>query len=285
MSSIRFRLVRILGNGERACLCPWHDDRRESLLINLEKDKAICFAGCYKGSARGAVKKLLGFVPRDLETAFEWTTTSPTRIPRALPYKTMGGNGLEYLYGRGFVPATLEAYEAGFDGARNCVFLPVRKRDGSLQGTIYRQVDSNAVPKYLYSPGFRVSRCLFGTPVFEPIPAPFVYVVEGPLDCMWMWQCEYKSTVALLGCNLSETQARLLRRLGSTVVLCLDNDLPGKAATSHIGSVLAAQGLTVYVIQHLEGKKDVQECSAEELAEVIKQPVPFLRWKLAEKTP
>jgi len=65
-----------------------------------------------------------------------------------------------------------------------------------------------------------------------------VFLVEGYKACLWMIQCGYVNTVALMGSYISETQQRMLHRLGGQVVLFFDNDNPGRAATKQIGKAL-----------------------------------------------
>lgn len=277
----RFRIFRKSGD-EWQCLCPWHEDRQPSFSINLHKDKAHCFAGCYSGTATGAIKKLLGYLPQNLETAFE-EARSASYWPEVRVNNSQH-DGLGYMLNRGFTKETLKAWEIGYDEDKDCIAIPTKKRNGRIIGTIYRQILPEALPKYLYSAGFKVSRCLFGTHLFTPLPAELVYVVEGPLDCMWMWQCGYKSTVALLGCNMSYYQQKLFKKLGERIVLCLDNDKAGKKAVAKVGSVLQKDGFRVYVANLFQGKKDVQEHTKEQLEQVLRTGVvPFLEWKLVSK--
>lgn len=273
----KFEVVRVRGD-EYGILCPWHTDKSPSLYINLTTDKAHCFAGCFKGTAKDAIKKLLGRVPNKLSDAFEFHSTPFVWRP-----SVEGGtdwDGKAYLYSRGFTDSTIWSWEIGYNKGRRVITIPIRKRDGRLVGTISRHVDPGVQPKYIYSTGLKVSTLLFGTHKFEPFPSPVVYVVEGSLDCIWMWQCGFRSTVALLGLNLSPVQEKILQRLGSTIVLALDNDSPGQGAISTIASKLARSGQDVYVLPLLEGRKDVQEHSPSELHEVVSNKIPFLSWQL-----
>ena len=161
--------------------------------------------------------------------------------------------------------------------------IPCLWRSGKVVGTIRRQVEATAEPKYLYSPGFYKSKYLFGIALYNPIPSENVYVVEGPIDCMWMWQCGYESTVALLGCSMSLTQMSLLKKLSSQVVLCLDSDKEGKRATKKVASKLIGEGFVVEVAQPLEGKKDVQEHTPSEVDDIIETRLPYLKWLIKEE--
>lgn len=65
-----------------------------------------------------------------------------------------------------------------------------------------------------------------------------VYLAEGYKACMWMIQAGFVNTVALMGSYISDRQQQMLHRLGATIVLCLDNDAPGRKAALKVGDLL-----------------------------------------------
>lgn len=282
----RFQVVRVRGD-ELGILCPWHQDKQPSLYLNLEKDKANCFAGCYRGTAKGAFEKLLGRKmtrKEELSGYTEFLEVSASnnyrrqyQIPRGDVSKW---GGKAYLYNRGFTDSTIWAWDIGYDPERRTVSIPARRRNGTTVGTIYRHIDADVKPKYVYTTGLPISRMLFGTHKFDPFPAPFVYVVEGSLDCIWLWQCGFRSVVALLGLHMSLVQQQILRRLGDTVVLCLDNDKPGQDAVQRLAPRIEAGGQRVRIPTLLSHHKDVQEHTGLELQEVLENPRSYLSWKL-----
>lgn len=72
----------------------------------------------------------------------------------------------------------------------------------------------------------------------SPESVPTIYVVEGFKACLWMIQSGFQNTVALMGSYISERQHQLLQRTGCEIVLCLDNDKAGRAATTKCGKQL-----------------------------------------------
>jgi DNA primase len=65
----------------------------------------------------------------------------------------------------------------------------------------------------------------------------YLIITEGFKACLWLLQCGYTNTVALMGSSLSEKQASLLHRLRVRVVLFLDNDTREKEAMKKIGKL------------------------------------------------
>jgi hypothetical protein len=78
-------------------------------------------------------------------------------------------------------------------------------------------------------------------------------LVEGNFDVLQMHQHGFTETVAPLGTSFTEAQARLLRRFVETVVLALDGDEGGVAATERAGAIARTEGLRVLVQALPEG--------------------------------
>ncbi len=57
-----------------------------------------------------------------------------------------------------------------------------------------------------------------------------VYVVEGYIDVMTLYQIGIKATVAPLGTSFTDEQALMLRRMTDSIVIVFDNDQAGKNA-------------------------------------------------------
>ena len=54
--------------------CPFHEDRRQSCSINLDKGVWICFAGCGQGSLKYFIYKYTGKPWKELDTELEEKT-------------------------------------------------------------------------------------------------------------------------------------------------------------------------------------------------------------------
>lgn len=277
--------VSSIKRNEYICFCPWHSEGREtspSLFINLKEDLAHCFAGCFKGTAREAIEKLVGFLPNRLEDAFTApagrgysNTLSIFSLLQASTEETT-----DYLDKRGFTKETQTMWGITFEKQKNCIAIPAYRHSGKLVGIIYRQINPILGPKYIYSPGFPVSQILFGAHMLsQDPPLPKIHVVEGSLDCIWLWQNGFDA-VALLGSSMSETQEKLLQYVSPRIVLCLDSDEAGTKAREKIAKRLLRLGIKVESVSLLPGKKDVQDHSPKELQKVLSTPTNYLMAKL-----
>lgn len=260
---------------EIVCFCPLHEDDRPSLFINLQKNRIHCFAGCVKGTASAFLAKM-GVRPEEI--AEGGLAYIHEVVRQYSPTSSLEGKGAAYLIGRGFTPDTLRAWQIMC--ADTFVGIPVRRRNGELVGYIYRGLEGHA--GYRNTPGLPRGKILFGTHMYEAGVNGGVYVVEGPLDCMWLWQNGVKNVVAAMGDAITERQSRLLRLLSSHVYLCFDNDAPGRGATRQAGGFLTQKGFDVKAVKFPVGYVDPQDIKDPELLlNTVKQGrVPYLSFLL-----
>ena len=248
--------------------CPFHEDRRESCSINLEKGVWICFAGCGQGNLKYFIWKLSGKSWDEINTEFEskaWEldfsllddleeVTEPTSSyekPETL--EDVPTN--HWIYNRGFTQETTMKWGCKVNEFLDFM-IPVEDQTLEIQGWIARR--KQAIPKYLFSKGFAKSQSLFG--INQLYETKVLYVVEGALDCMWLSQFGY-SSVAILGASVSQKQVDLISSLHpQEVVLALDNDDAGKKGIDK--ATLDMEGRFFISYLKLPKKfKDVQEIS------------------------
>jgi len=142
------------------------------------------------------------------------------------------------------VPAEV-AHEAGllqtrdngghYDRFRNRLMFPIRDRDGNVVGFGGRAV-GDAMPKYLNSPQtpvFDKSSLVYALDLAkEPIrKIGDVVIVEGYMDVIAAHQFGFENVVASMGTALTESQAALVKRGSTRIVLALDADAAGQMAT------------------------------------------------------
>ncbi len=110
-----------------------------------------------------------------------------------------------------------------------------------------------------------------------------VIVVEGFMDAIRLSVEGVRNVVALQGTALTKEQIVLLKKLHVKVILCLDNDNAGEAATLSNGDMLIKEGLEVYVIR-LSGEKDPDEYilvhGINAFKENLKNPFTFFDFKM-----
>lgn len=175
------------------------------------------------------------------------------------------------LINDGFDQAVLRSMQVGYDTRGERIIYPLRDVYGNLAGFSGGATRDGQWPKYKVYQGSRRDpnsgqqlRGDFGPMFDEKHPgytcenhlylwgfdtvharlsstsdmAGTVFVVEGFKACMWMKMAGFTDTVALMGSYISDTQQRLLHRVGGDIVLFLDNDRPGRKATMSVGDLL-----------------------------------------------
>ena len=219
--------------------CPFHQDRKESCAINLDKGAWICFAGCGQGGLKSFIHKISGksWTEINLEIGSQIDNNSleinplffgeeEQKVSEQLPYQkpevTLDVPDGHWIYNRGFTKQTILQWDCKTNNFLDFM-IPAKNQSKEILGWITRR--TQAIPKYLFSKGFSKSKTLFGIDKIKDVET--LYIVEGALDCMWLSQHGY-SAVALLGASLSKKQIELLSALRvNEIVLALDNDEAG----------------------------------------------------------
>jgi len=84
-------------------------------------------------------------------------------------------------------------------------------------------------PKYMHSKGFKRNLILFGeNRTWDKAPDGRVYVVEGQLDAIRLWQLGYAPVVAILGSDPSKVQVEKLIRYYDRIIVVSDGDRAGE---------------------------------------------------------
>jgi len=144
-----------------------------------------------------------------------------------------------YLQQRGIEPRTAAHFGVGWyvgtGFLRGRVVFPIHDANGELVAYAGRSIDGSA-PRYLFPAGFRKAQVVYnlhraaraGGREGQGI------LVEGFFDCLQVHQAGYSNVVALLGTSLSEAQAELLQTHFRELLLMLDGDPAGRAATQRL---------------------------------------------------
>jgi DNA primase len=144
-----------------------------------------------------------------------------------------------YLAQRGIDLATAAEFGVGFYPGPGLmsgrIVIPIRNRRGQPIAYAGRALD-NRPPKYKLPAGFRKAFELFNLQRAVAVGAKIAIVVEGYFDCMRVYQAGFPCVVALMGSSLSAAQESDLRRHFEGIVLMLDGDAAGRAATEAIAA-------------------------------------------------
>lgn len=100
-------------------------------------------------------------------------------------------------------------------------------------------------------------------------------IVEGYMDVLLAHQFGFKNTVAAMGTAITENHAQLIKRFVPKVVLAMDSDEAGQAATRRSYEVLSKVGIKVLILELEE--KDPADFLLKYGAEVFAQKYHNLR--------
>jgi DNA primase len=190
------------------------------------------------GSARRSVRK--GELVREKEG----------RNP-PLPFVLTGvDHSHPYLIERGIDPATAVEFGVGFYAGSGLlsgrVVIPIANARGQTVAYAGRALD-DSLPKYKLPAGFRKARELFNLHRATATGSQTVIVVEGYFDCLRVYRAGLPSVVALMGSSLSAKQENALLETFDRVVLLLDGDAAGRAASRALVARLSKRCLVVEV--------------------------------------
>ncbi|MDW8325152.1 MAG: DNA primase [Anaerolineales bacterium] len=123
-----------------------------------------------------------------------------------------------------------------FDRFRDRLMIPVRDEQGRMTGFQARALQPDVVPKFMNSPQtalFDKGRTLFGLHLARKAirDSGVAVVVEGNLDVIAAHQAGFANVVSSQGTALTEHQLRLLKKHAKRILLALDADEAGDAAT------------------------------------------------------
>lgn len=147
-----------------------------------------------------------------------------------------------YLVERGIDPATAVEFGVGFYARSGLlsgrVVIPIANARGQTVAYAGRAPD-DSLPKYKLPAGFRKAWELFNLHRAAATGSKTVIVVEGYFDCLRVHRAGLPWVVALMGSSLSAEQENALLAAFDRVVLLLDGDAAGRAASRAIAARLS----------------------------------------------
>ena len=181
-----------------------------------------------------------------------------------------------YAAQRGVSVETWQTWELGVDPKMRRVLFPMRDHRGRLvaiSGRLYEeevclrcrgkmittqaegkkrtlcgQCGKAPPPKYLHSKGFKRNVFLYGEHLLPHDSGVKLYVVEGHLDTLLMWQAGYRPVVATLGTKVGESQVERIVHYASVpgrplrvVLVVHDGDDAGREMGTRLKSMVAGR--------------------------------------------
>lgn len=277
-------------HGQLQGRCPIHrGERQDSFRASLHKSAFQCFACQAQGNVMDFVSAMEKCSLREAALKLQdWFGVGRHgRLPEPLPCATTieaelvrkkeGCNsplcfaltGVDhthpYLAQRGVDPVTAAEFGIGFycrPGLMSGrVVIPIHNRQGELVAYAGRAINGR-MPKYKLPGGFHKSLELYNLHRAIATGSQTVIVVEGYFDCVRVHQGGLPWVVALMGSSLSPEQERILIEWFERVILMLDGDAAGRAASLTIRTKLH-QKCDVTVIALGEGAQPDQMSTAE----------------------
>ena len=199
------------------------------------------------------------------------------------------------LLSAGLIKEADEKKGTFYDRFRNRLMFPIRDAAGRTVGFTGRALDPKDQAKYLNSPEtdlYKKSDILFGMDKAKDAirTRGFALMVEGQMDLLMLHQIGFKNTIALSGTALTPSHLALIKRYADNLMLALDSDRAGLAASQKNAITALRSGLRVKAV-HLPAGKDPADLALEEPKEMTKRIaeassiVEFFLLVLAENYP
>jgi len=224
-------------------------------------------------------------------TIKEWKLgLAPSGWRGLLEAMTARGYSQKELQSAGLVKEADEKPGTWYDRFRNRLMFPIRDAAGRTVAFTGRALDPSDNAKYLNSPEtsiFHKSDVLFGMDRAKDAirTRGFAILVEGQFDLLLLHQAGFTNTIALSGTALSSTHLSLIKRYADNLMLCLDADRAGLAASAKNAQAALRAGMRVKAVRLPEGKDPAdivsQEGGAQIFAELVKNSQSVIEFFLA----
>lgn len=179
-----------------ACVCPFHEDSRPSLIIH--EDYYNCLACNAKGRTETLLDKLKGLPTKPQTGGYfsnpftKWTKNET--LPQALKvaWQTLNEHPSTYMRDeRGITEKT--CYELGIGWRDGWFTIPIRDKCRKIMGAVARADKTNPTSAKYVTPSGQDGNLLYA-PSWENIEkAGSVYIVFGILDAITIYQLGYAS--------------------------------------------------------------------------------------------
>jgi len=209
-------LIRMLNakkvGQEYMALCPFHNDTKPSLFINLEKNVFHCF-GC---GVSGTLKKLARMLKVELDVPIERRRKVVIKDEESSLEKPkwLKGGPPKWAIERNPEIAKYEVYHK-----KDVLYVMIRDINGILRGYHARTKDK----KFWFSKGYKNRYFWLEDKVKS---SEYVVIVEGVFDAIWLWQFSIPAC-AVLGTPCKEQAISVEKFLGKTIILMFDGDSAG----------------------------------------------------------
>ena len=247
-------------NAKDKCLCPFHSEKTPSFSIDRKSNIFTCFGCGASGDVVTFVSQIKGCEPLEaakyLANQYHLDIDGNPKgscISEYLARCIHDVRQTDYFFKRGLTLETIERFKLGYDPQRKSVVIPY---SSDLQYYIARSVNEKkffkpstdeAGPEPLYN--------MKGLYAKKPI-----FIVESPICALSIMQYGHPA-VALCGASAIHKLMRQVKtqRPSAPLILCLDNDEPGKKATDELAKSLDELKIPFIIYNVAKDKKDPNE--------------------------
>lgn len=286
----RFERAKVI-DGKLISCSPFRYEQHPSFVLFLDKGNWVDSGTHSKGSFIELLSFLTGDDPEGVAEALKLKynaliNTDELTLDLQLNLQKKGeilpqkGISKEYLFRhpylgkRGISEQVQRAFKVGFDKQTNAVVIPWANKKGGIIRLMFRSVNSK---KFWYSAeGDRIKSHLFGLQFIHRKQSTTAWVVEAPIDCLYLWTNGIPS-VATGTASISKQQLKLLKNSPiENLVIASDNDEAGQEFKNQLINELGG-ALTLKSLVFPSFAKDVNDLTPEQLKKARIQEVKFFK--------
>lgn len=175
-----------------------------------------------------------------------------------------------------------------YDRFRNRLMFPIRDSAGRTVAFTGRALAKDDQAKYLNSPEtdlFKKSQVLFGMDKAKDAirTRGFALLVEGQFDVILLHQIGFGNAIALSGTALSREHLALMKRYADNLMLALDSDRAGLAASAKNAHAALSAGMRVKAVRMPLGKDpaDLASETPQDFARRAQEAEPIVEFFLS----
>jgi DNA primase len=223
------------------------------------------------------------------ETITAWNLgCAPDAWRTLLEELTAAGFSIKELLDAGLIKEADGKSGTYYDRFRNRLMFPIKDAAGRTVAFTGRALSPDDQAKYLNSPEtelFKKSEVLFGMHFAKDHirTRGFALLVEGQFDLILLHQIGFGNAIALSGTALSDTHLSLIKRYADNLMLALDADRAGLAASAKNAHAALQAGMRVKAVRLPLGKDpaDLAKDTPQDLTRRIKEAEPIVEFFLS----
>jgi DNA primase len=190
-----------------------------------------------------------------------------------------------YVSSGRFTQDTIDYFEVGYcnfnEYFMDRAIITIHDEEGNLVGFSGRDMRNAPSPsKYRIKKGFKKGACLYNlhrAKKFVSIKSPLI-ITEGFGQVWRLNEAGYKTGVALMGKEATDTQLALILRYATSVILALDFDDAGIEATKKLIEKLDDRINVKVVVTKLGKDLDLGDLDCYTVSEMVESAIPAYVW-------